>query len=289
MTDETGAPAALTLTRWEIRPRDGGPPIRGDVRVLAGTEPRSAVVICHGFKGFRTWGLFPPLARAAARRGYAAVTFDFSRSGVGADGVDFSALELFAENTHSRNVDEIRLVLDAMQGGELLPRTPRRIGLFGHSRGGGEAVLAAAEDPRVDALVTWAAIADIPGRWTEEQMERWRQGETVEIANARTKQQMPIGPGYWRDVELNRERLDILRAAGELEVPWLIVHGEADASVPPGDAHALFDAAGTEEAELLLIEGADHTFGAVHPYAGATPALQAAVEATLDWYDRYLR
>lgn len=288
MTDETEVPTALTLTRWEIRPGEGEPPIRGDLRVAAGTEPRAAVVICHGFKGFRNWGFFPPLARAVARRGYAAVTFDFSRSGVGADGVDFSALDLFAENTHTRNVDEVRMVLDALRGGALLPRSPRRIGLFGHSRGGGEAVLAAAEDPRVDALVTWAAIADIPGRWTEEQVERWRRGETVEIPNARTGQQMPLGPGYWRDVEMSRERLDVLRAAGELEVPWLIVHGEDDASVPVEEAHRLFEAAGAE-ADQLLIEGAGHTFGAVHPYAGPTPELEAAVDATLEWYDRYLR
>ncbi|HEX2090918.1 MAG TPA: hypothetical protein VHG28_00895 [Longimicrobiaceae bacterium] len=289
MTPEPAtAEPTLTLTRWEIRPRDGGPPIRGDVRVRTGAQPRSVVVICHGFKGFRTWGFFPVLARAVALRGHAAVTFDFSRNGVGADGVDFSALELFAENTHTRNLDEIRMVLDALRGGVLLPRSPRWIGLLGHSRGGGEAILAAAEDPRVDALVTWAAIADIPARWTGEQVERWRRGETVEIVNARTGQPMPIGPGYWRDTEMNRERLDILRAAASLEIPWLIIHGEDDTSVSPDDARALFDAAG-DRVELLLVEDADHTFGARHPWAGTTPELRSVVEATLDWFDEQLR
>lgn len=289
MTTETATPGtALTLTRWEIRPRDGGPPIRGDLRVRAGTEPRTAVVICHGFKGFRTWGFFPALARAAALHGHAAVSFDFSRSGVGADGVDFSALELFRESTHTRNVDEIRMVLDALRGGVLLPRSPRRVGLFGHSRGGGEAVLAAAEDARVDALVTWAAVSDIPARWQEEQVAAWKRGETVEIANARTGQMMPVGPAYWRDVEMNRERLDVLGAAASLEIPWLIVHGEEDASVPAEEGRALFDAAG-EDTELLLVEGTGHTFGAVHPYAGATPELRAAVDATMEWFGQHLK
>ncbi|HEX2203529.1 MAG TPA: alpha/beta fold hydrolase [Longimicrobium sp.] len=285
MADETTRP--IVRTRFEIRPADGGPPVRGDVRVAEGAKPRSAVVVVHGFKGFRTWGTWPVLARALALRGHAAVTFDFSRNGVGADGADFSALDLFRENTHSRNVDEIRMVLDAVEGGGLLKKRPRRVGLLGHSRGGGEAVLAAAEDSRVDALVTWAAIADIPSRWTAEQVEAWRRGEDVLVENARTKQQMPMGPGYWRDAEENRARLDIGAAAARVTVPWLIVHGDADTSVPVDDARALYAAAG-KNAELLVIEGADHTFGARHPYAGATPELRTAAEASLEWLDEAL-
>jgi fermentation-respiration switch protein FrsA (DUF1100 family) len=285
MPESTSGPA-LTRTRFELRPRDGGPPVRGDLHVVEGTEPLSAVVICHGFKGFREWGFFPAVARAVAARGHAAVSFDFSRNGVGADGVAFSALDRFAEQTHSRDVDEIRMVLDAIRGGELMPKRPRRMGLLGHSRGGGEAVLAAAEDGGIDALVTWNAIATVH-RWTEEQLARWRHGGTVEITNARTGEAMPIGPGFLRDLEENTERLDIRRAAGRLELPWLIVHGEADTSVPPDDARALWDMAG-DNAELLLIEDADHTFGAKHPYAGATDALRAATDATLDWFGTHL-
>jgi pimeloyl-ACP methyl ester carboxylesterase len=287
MPDTPAAEPALSLTRWELRPRDGQPPIRGDVRVLAGTEPRSAVVVCHGFKGFRAWGFFPAVARALARAGHAAVTFDFSRNGVGGDGVDFSALELFRENTHTRELDEIRTVIDALRGGSLTRRAPVRIGLLGHSRGGGEAVLAAAEDPRVDALVTWAAISDIPARWSAEQVAAWERGDTVEIVNQRTGQRMPIAPSYWRDVQMNRERLDVLRAAGSLTIPWLIVHGEDDETVPAEEGRALFEAGG-EETELLLVEGAGHTFGAAHPYAGATPELRAAVEATVEWFGDHL-
>jgi pimeloyl-ACP methyl ester carboxylesterase len=274
----------ITRTRFELRPEGGGPPVRGDVRVAEGSEPRDAVVICHGFKGFREASFFPALAGAVAARGHAAVSFDFSHNGVGADGVDFSALDLFAEQTHSRNVDEIRMVLGALGG--LLPRKPRRVGLFGHSRGGGEAVLAAAEDGRVDALVTWAAIASVY-RWSDEQMDRWRRGETVEILNTRTGQPMPVGPAYLRDLEANTERLDIRRAAARLRAPWLIVHGEADTSVPADDGRALWDMAG-ENAELLLIDDADHTFGSRHPYPGATDALRTATEATLDWFGTHL-
>ncbi|MDB4949744.1 MAG: Alpha/beta hydrolase family protein [Gemmatimonadetes bacterium] len=281
-------PRTFNHERFELRPRDGGQPIRGDVRFLSGTTPRTAVVICHGFKGFREWGFFPALARAIAGHGHAAVTFDFSRNGVGADGVDFSALDRFGEQTHTRNLAEIRSVVDALHEGHLLPEAPRSVGLFGHSRGGGEAVLAAAGDPRVKALVTWAAIATVE-RWTPEQVAAWERGETVHIANSRTGQQMPVGPAYWKDVAENRERLDVLAAAARVKAPWLIVHGDADTSVSVEDAEALFAAATGDDTELFTLEGADHTFGAVHPYRGATDDLHSAADATLDWFDTWLR
>ena len=277
----------IVRTTFELRPRDGSPPVRGDLRVAKGGRPSTAVVVLHGFKGFRTWGVWPSLTRVIAAHGHAAVNVDFSHNGVGADGVDYSALELFREQKHSRNVDEIRMVLDALADGSLTGKKIRRVGLVGHSRGGGEAVLAAAEDERVRALVTWAAIADIPGRWTAEEIEAWHRGEDVVVENVRTRHRMPIAPAYWEDVEANRERLDIPAAAARVTVPWLIVHGDADPTVPVEEAHRLYEAAG-DSAELMTVEGADHTFGMKHPYAGATPELRTVVEATLEWLDEHL-
>jgi fermentation-respiration switch protein FrsA (DUF1100 family) len=243
------------------------------------------VVICHGFKGFKDWGFFPSLATAVARRGHAAISFDFSRNGVGRDR-EFSELDRFAEHTHSRNVDEIRMVLDAVTGGVLFPRRPARIGLFGHSRGGGEAVLAAAGDGRVDALVTWAAISAV-GRASDVDIAAWERGETVYVENKRTGQRLPVAPTFWSDIISNRQRLDILGAASRVQIPWLIAHGSADETVSPASARSLFDAAGPR-AELLLVEGATHTFGAQHPYTGATPELRTVADATLGWFDRHL-
>jgi len=284
MSDD--AASRITLTTFEIRPPGGGPPVRGDVRVAEGTKPKSAVVIVHGFKGFRKFGSWSALARALALRGHAAVTFDHSHNGIDEAG-EFTRLDLFRLNTHSREVDEIRAVLDALDGGRLAGRGIRRVGLLGHSRGGGMSVIAAAEDARVRALVTWAAISSISGRWTPEQTAAWRRGEDVLTQNARTRQQMPMAPEYWVDVQQNRDRLDIVAAAGRVAVPWLIVHGDADTSVPVDDAHALFDAAG-DQAELMVVEGMDHGMGAKHPYPGPTDTLRAVADAAFEWFDTHL-
>lgn len=279
-------PRKITRTTFEIRPADGGPPIRGDLRVAEGTKPKSAVVIVHGFKGFRGWGAWPALARALALAGHAAVNFDFSRNGIDANG-EFTALELFRENTHSREQAELRAVVDALAGGGLAGRRIERIGLLGHSRGGGAAIIHAAEDERIAALVTLAAIADIPSRWTRQQVAAWRRGDNVWIENTRTKQKLPISPDYWADVQANRDRLDITAAASRVTQPWLIVHGDADATVPVADAQTLFDAAG-DAAELMLVEGADHVFNVRHPYDGPSDALHTVAEAALDWFEEHL-
>lgn len=275
----------IVRARWEIQRPDGNT-IRGDLRALRGPPPRSAVVLCHGFKGFREWAFFPSLARAIAMRGHAAVTFDFSRSGIGADGVDFSALELFAGQTHSENVREIHTVLGALANGPLFPARPARVALFGFSRGGGEAVLAAAEGAEIDALVTWSAIGRVR-RASPEHIRAWENGETVRITNSRTKQEMPVGPEYWRDVVENATSLDIEAAAARITVPWLIAHGDRDETVSVEDAHALFDAAG-ENAELLIVEGGSHTYGAAHPFTQVPPPLGTVAAATLDWLDEVL-
>jgi fermentation-respiration switch protein FrsA (DUF1100 family) len=276
----------ITRTGFEIRAADGGPPVRGDVRVAEGANPATAVAFVHGFKGFRNWGPWPTLMRELALAGHAAVSFDFSHNGVDADG-EFTDLDLFRENTHTRELAELRAVVDAIAAGTLSGGKVRAIGLVGHSRGGGAGVIAAAEDERVTALVTLASIADIPSRWTPAQVAAWRRGDDVHVENARTKQKMPIGAGYWADVRQNRDRLDIVAAAARVTQPWLIIHGTGDGAVPPDDAHALFAAAG-ENAELMLVDGADHVFGVKHPYEGPSEDLKTVAEAVLDWFEAHL-
>jgi uncharacterized protein len=280
-----GDEVKLIRREWEVR-RPGAYTIRGDIRTPAEGNPSSAVVICHGFKGFRRWGFFPALARAAAAQGHAAITFDFTHNGVGDDGVDYSALDRFEQGTYTADIDEIGEVLRAVASGKLLDPAPDRVALLGHSRGGAEALIAAAEDGDVRALVTWGAISSVD-RWQQEHIERWEAGQNVAILNARTGQEMPMGPVFWRDILGNRERLDVLAHATRLTIPWLIVHGEADETVPVTDARTLFSAAG-ENAELCLIEGGTHTFGAVHPYAGPTEELRTATRTTLDWLEQQL-
>ncbi len=256
-----------------------GPTSRSDEEPAQVRPSRSAVVILHGFKGFRRWGFFPHLARSLADAGHATVTFDFSRNGVGPGGEEFDELDAFAKNTFTRELDEVAQVVDALQTGRLPAPVPDRIALLGHSRGGGTAILAARElNDTIDALVTWAAVASFD-RWGDEVKEEWRRTGRIHVANARTGQEMPLDIGLLEDLEQNRSRLDILAAAQQVEAPWSIIHGTRDESVPADEARKLHAASATST-RLELIPDAGHTFGAGHPFEAEPSDLSVAIERT---------
>lgn len=265
-----------------------GLPLRGDVYTAGAGAGRPAAVICHGFKGFKDWGFFPPLAERLARAGMTAVSFNFSGSGVGEARDRFDEPERFAHWTYSNDLRDLDVVLTALTAGALLPEqnTPTAVGLVGHSRGGGVAILQTANDVRVRALVTWAAIGSTL-RWGPHTITEWRRTGYLNVTNSRTGEVLPLSTDVLDDLERHRERLDIGRAAEAVRVPWLIVHGESDETVSIGDARTLH-ARNAGRAELLTIPHGSHTLGAKHPWAGATPAVERGFDATVEWLSRYL-
>ncbi len=97
----------------------------------------------------------------------------------------------------------------------------------------------------------------------------------------------PWGPGCWPRSRRDAPELDILAAAATVRAPWLIVHGEDDETVPVEDGRRLAERAGGER-ELRIIPGASHTFGSRHPFAGPTPQLIQALNATQRWFRAHL-
>ena len=256
-----------------------GDVIRADIRSPTGRDPRTAIVVAHGFKGFKDWGFFPLLSERLARDGHLVVSFNFSLNGTGPDLVDFTDLEAFGRNTLSRELEDLRWMVDRTMAGKWSGgRAPATVGLLGHSRGGGTGIITAAEHRGVAALVTWAAVSTFQ-RWGEEHIGDWTTRGVTYIANARTGQQMPLYRTLWDDLQANADRLDVTAAAAMVRVPWLIVHGEEDVTVPVAEARRLNEAGASSA--LRVISGSGHTFEAAHPMAGTTPGLEAAVEATL--------
>ena len=274
-----GAP--VRHDRVETTPPHGDV-IRADIRSPAGRDPRTAVLVAHGFKGFKDWGFFPHLCERLAEGGHLVVSFNFSLNGTGSGLVDFTDLEAFGRNTLSRELEDLRWMLDRTMAGEWSGgRAPAATGLLGHSRGGGTSIITAAEHSGVAALVTWAAVSTFQ-RWGEEQVKDWTTRGVTFVPNARTGQRMPLYRTLWDDLRANADRLDIAAAAAMVRVPWLIVHGEADETVNVAEARRLHGAG--PSSALRVVAGSGHTFEASHPMEETTPGLEAAIEGTLSHF-----
>ena len=257
------------------------------VRAGGRESPRPAVVLLHGFKGFRSWGFFPTLADRLAKAGFTVVTYSASGSGVDAAG-EFVHPDRFGHNTYSAELADLRTMLTALWAGELGVVPPSSLGLMGHSRGAGIALLQTAHDPKVRALVSWSSIGSV-GRWTAETIADWKGRGRLDVMNLRTRQVLPMYLEILEEVEREGERrLDLEKAAALVEVPWLILHGEEDESVPVSDSEKLFAASGKGSTEFKLVSGTGHAFGATHPMEGVPEPLDRVMRATLDWFVAHL-
>jgi dienelactone hydrolase len=258
-----------------------------DVRAAGRASSRPAVLVVHGFKGFKDWGMFPPLGQRLAQAGFTVVSPNLSGSGVDDTG-DFSLPERFGHNTFSAELEDVRRLVETLMAGRLGVPAPSALGLVGHSRGGGIGILYTARDPRVRALVTWAAISSVD-RWPAPQRSSWRAAGRTDVQNARTGQILPLYPDVLDDIEQNASDLDIEAAAGQIAVPWLVIHGTEDESVQFAEAEKLKAASGHPDTRLLSIARAGHTFGAVHPWRSTTPELDTVFDATLAWLTAHLK
>lgn len=273
------------MLEFELR-RDRGEQapliIRGEARIPS--SARGTVVICHGFKGFAHFAFFPYVAEKLAEAGLRAITFDFSGSGVGGDRENFTNPVAFTHNTYLQELDDLDAVIGEAKVRDWIDGD---FGLFGHSRGGGVAILHAARDSNVKALVTWAAISST-NRWTPDVVADWRQRGFIDITNSRTGQTIPLGIELLHEVEeFGEGKLNIASAASRIRSPWLILHGSADETVAVSEAERL---AGLSEgaSTLSVIDGANHTFGGKHPLTEVTPTLERTTRETVEFFAKHL-
>jgi dienelactone hydrolase len=282
LTDYTSAPFTLA------HPVDPGRVIRGrvDAPVDAGPHKRYPhVIIVHGFKGFMNWGFFPELGARLAAAGYAGVFFNTSSSGIGEDLENFTEVEAFERCTYSKDLEDIERVRAEVSAGAFAGVDPERAAILGHSRGGGEALIHAAEAGDLECVITWAAIP-AASRFDEAVIARWRAEGYLEIANARTGQVFHVRLDGLDDYEANEARFDIVAATGRLEAPTLLVHGTEDEAVEY-EALGLLAAARGAGATTLSVEGAGHTFGIRHPMTATDTAFEEVWSRTRAFLDEH--
>lgn len=259
--------ARLECEHVELR-NSSGDVVCGDLRFVDGNAGNPLVIVCHSFMAFKNWGFFPRVGENLARAGFVSFVFDFSHNGVVCDGDRITDFQRFEQNTFTQELEDLRTVVDAAVSGRMrsgtIPGGSRKAGrgktvLLGHSRGGGIAIVHAASDERIDAMVTMSSVGTFD-RWTDHQKRLWKSKGYLPLARDTSLSPLRLGLNLLDDLETHREHLTITAAAAKVHVPWLLLHGEADVMVQPKEAEQLYSAADKTTTEFVLLEKVGHLY-----------------------------
>jgi len=242
----------------------GGITLRGMLHLPGSARPAPGVVVLHGFAGNRIGSgfVYVKVSRALAEAGVASLRFDFAGSGE-SDG-RFEDMSVLTE------LDDARAGLGFL--GRCEGVDPGRLGVLGHSMGGFVAAMLL-EDARLSSGVLCAAVADkavfdanAPPD-ADEQLER--------------KGYLAMGPHRMgRRFGEDAERADPLGCVARSRADILVVHGEADETVPPEHARMIVRAASGRNGartELVMVPEADHGFTRLDHHEGL-------VRRTVEWF-----
>ncbi|WP_298883162.1 alpha/beta fold hydrolase [uncultured Polaribacter sp.] len=243
-------------------------PIVTDVFYKEDHQPKKVIIFCHGYKGFKDWGAWNLMAEEFAKAGFFFIKFNFSHNGGTLEQpIDFPDLDAFGNNNYSKELDDLGTVIDWISSKENYKNEVdiNDISIIGHSRGGGIVLLKSAEDIRVKKVITLAGVCDFEKRTaTVGDLDQWKKEGVKYVLNGRTKQNMPHFYQFYEDFIQNKERLNVRKATENLEIPHLIIHGNADTSVLINEAESLKK--WNLKSEFKIIEGANHVFNVSHPW-----------------------
>ncbi len=207
-----------TLAGWVLRPKeDHGEPV---------------LVMVHGWGS--NHGTVARLAEPLLNEGYPVLLFDVRHHGE-SRGAPYVTARHFRDD-----------IVAAV--GEAEARFPGRARiLIGHSMGGSTGVIAVADGAPVAALISIGAPADLWEVWAYHFDRKGLPGAFL------TKALSP----FWRlRAGVPWNALDPRRRAAELRLPFLVLHGEKDESVPAEQAQMLARAA---QVDPHILAGSGHT------------------------------
>ncbi len=245
-----------------------GKPVLTDLLYNENQKPKQIVIFCHGYKGYKDWGAWDLVAEKFAEKNIFFIKMNFAYNGGTIEQpIDFPDLEAFGNNNFLKELDDIDSVINwvANESSIQTEIDLNNITLIGHSRGGGIVLIKANEDSRVTKVITWASVADFGKRFPKgEQLQGWEDNGVAYIENARTKQQMPHYFQFYINFKENKKRLHIQSTVENLKIPYLIIHGENDETVPVKEAEDL--QSWNTNNQLFIVKNANHSFGNKQPW-----------------------
>ncbi|MDF1850405.1 MAG: alpha/beta hydrolase [Verrucomicrobiales bacterium] len=196
------------------------------------------VIIGHGVTGNKARPWAEGLAKAIEAAGINALRFSFAGNG--------DSEGKFEDCTISKEVKDLKSVVNAAED-----EGYHRICYIGHSMGAAVGVLSASKDERIELLVSLSGMV-YTKKFCETEFGDQKPGKGCMWED----EECPLSQAFVDDMN----KIDnVLAKTEKIEVPWLIVHGDADDVVPVEEGREIF-AAAYEPKELEILEGVDHVY-----------------------------
>lgn len=202
------------------------------------TDTSLLVIIGHGVTGNkdRPWAI--ALAKALEEAGFNALRFSFAGNG--------ESEGKFEACTISKEVKDLKAIVDAAED-----EGYHRICYAGHSMGAAVGVLSAAKDERIELLISLSGMAHTQ-KFCETEFGDVTPGE----GNMWGEESCPLSKAFVDDMAKIKT---VQNKTEKIEIPWLIVHGDADDVVPVDEGREMYRSA-YEPKELVILEGVDHVY-----------------------------
>ncbi len=246
----------MQSTKWNCK-GSNGESIFGNTH-LPECDAAGVVLLGHGFKGYKDYGMFPWLANKFSTIGFVAHRFNFSHSGMTDGDGPFERPDLFKEATWNTQVEDIAILCDTFSV-DGLPTY-----LLGHSRGGVACLLAAGRGAVDVAGVLSLSAPSTCNPLAAETHELLLKQGYVESPSSRTNQMLHIGVNFVQEQLDDPKAHDLLNLIESYDSPVLIVHGEDDQTVSVEAGVAIADA--VQRATLVRVSQGDHVFNTTNPF-----------------------
>jgi len=274
--------------------------IKGHLYTPDAASNAPIVILVHGFAGVKEM-LLPAFAEHFAANGMAALTFDYRGFGE-SEGIP-GRLVPHEQITDIRNAITFATTLDGINS--------NRIGLWGTSYGGANAIVAASRDRRVNVLCVQLTFGNgervIMGDKSEEEKEKFRESIHRIWSKAVTdNKQMMLGVNRLLADEQSKkfysefvQKFDALKVKlpfltmketmehvpeeyiGKINIPISITVATGDTVNPPEESYRLYELANEPKA-LFEIENAAHYEVYEGIYFNQTVAQQT------EWFKKYI-
>lgn len=249
--DRNPAEYGLAYESVEFSSTDGVP-LRG--WFLPAENASRTIVFAHGFQSNRLQPSVPALelARSFVQAGFNVLLFDLRNSGEsGGDATTLGYHETKDVHGAVRWLKRER------------PAQARRVGAIGFSMGAVTAILAAAGEPAIEAVVADSPFSDLRS-YLNANMPLWTG--------------LPDIPFTWMIMTLMPPLIDVdvdavspRTVMPRLSQPVLLIHAEGDDVIPPGESRILAAAGRPDRTQLWITPGTKHV--------GAREANPAAYDA----------